>query len=122
MWTTALWNPYVIPIEKGMEGKRSKNVTPLYSVPYPTSHCCISWIYTRLTSVLTNQTIFLSKRTKHKCLIFPILSLIIKIVNEDATVLCTAEFQATFHLPLKSSRTRAQTLDLLSVEVTKNVK
>lgn len=37
-------------------------------------------------------------------------------------VLPTAKFEDTFHLPLKSSRTRAQTFDLLPVEVTQMLK
>lgn len=79
---------------------------------YPVfSPCCVAdQIYTRLTSVLTNQTTFLNKNSN--TYYFPILSLIIKMVNEDGMVLFTAMFEATFHLPLKSSRTRAQTLDL----------
>lgn len=40
------------------------------------------------------------------------------MVNNDAMVLLIARSEGTFHLPLKSSRTRAPTLDLLLVEVT----
>lgn len=72
---------------------------------------------TRLISVLTSKAIFLNYRTKRKRLTFPILSLTIKMVNKGAMALLIARFEATIHLPHKFSRTRAPTLDLLSVGV-----
>lgn len=40
------------------------------------------------------------------------------MVNEDTIVLPIAKFEDTTHLPLKSSKTMVQTLNLLSVEAT----